>query len=115
MGVMAITLLDQITGNDSGLHKMIIQETMNAEVARLIYDARAAAGLTQAQLAHLVGTTQPVIARLEDADYRGHSLAMLVRIATALNRHVVIDIPEIEAADEEQASEQPPVKHKKSA
>ncbi len=32
-------------------------------------------------------TTQPVIARLEQADYEGHSLPML-RIAKALNRHL---------------------------
>jgi hypothetical protein len=31
-----------------------------------------------------VGTTQSVIARLEDADYEGHSLRMLARIASAV-------------------------------
>ena len=36
----------------------------------------------QKKLAKLVGTTQSVIARLEDADYQGHSLNMLGRIAT---------------------------------
>jgi transcriptional regulator with XRE-family HTH domain len=41
------------------------------------------AGLTQAELARKVGTTQSVIAHPEDADYAGHSLAMLERIATA--------------------------------
>jgi transcriptional regulator with XRE-family HTH domain len=40
-------------------------------------------GLTQAELAKKVGTTQSVIARLEDAEYKGHSLAMLERIAMA--------------------------------
>lgn len=39
----------------------------------------------------LVGTTASVICRLEDADYEGHSLAMLNRIAAALNKKVVID------------------------
>jgi predicted transcriptional regulator len=37
-----------------------------------------------------VGTTQSVISRLEDADYEGHSLAMLNRIAAAVERHVEI-------------------------
>ena len=41
------------------------------------------AGLTQAELAKKVGTTQSAIARLEDAEYGGHSLTMLERIATA--------------------------------
>jgi hypothetical protein len=38
----------------------------------------------------LIGTTASVICRLEDADYEGHSLAMLNRIAAALNRCVEI-------------------------
>ncbi|MDO8187637.1 helix-turn-helix domain-containing protein [Conexibacter sp. JD483] len=36
--------------------------------AALVRDARRSAGLTQAQLAERLGTTQPVIARLERAD-----------------------------------------------
>lgn len=65
-------------------------ERVNAEVARTIYDLRKAAGLTQKELADLVGTTQSVISRLEDADYGGHSLSMLSRIAGRLNRRLVI-------------------------
>ncbi len=53
------------------------------EVARKIFELRKKAGLTQAQLAKMIGTTASVISRLEDADYEGHSLAMLRRIAAA--------------------------------
>jgi predicted transcriptional regulator len=49
-----------------------------------------AAGLTQAELAAMVGSQQPVIARLEDADYQGHSLSMLQRIAAALKQRIDI-------------------------
>ena len=59
-------------------------------VARKIYDLRTQAGLTQRQLAKLVGTTASVICRLEDSDYEGHSLAMLNRIAEALDKRVEI-------------------------
>lgn len=59
-------------------------------VAEKIYRLREKAGLTQRQLAKLVGTTASVICRLEDADYEGHSLAMLNRIAAALNKRVEI-------------------------
>ncbi len=38
----------------------------------------------------LVGTTASVICLLEDADYEGHSLSMLRRIAAALHRRVEI-------------------------
>jgi DNA-binding XRE family transcriptional regulator len=60
----------------------------NDIVAHKIYELRKRAGLTQQQLAKLVGTTTSVICRLEDADYQGHSLAMLRRVASALNKRV---------------------------
>jgi DNA-binding XRE family transcriptional regulator len=62
----------------------------NDDVARKIYQLRTKAGLTQRQLAKLVGTTASVICLLEDADYEGHSLSMLRRIAEALDRRVEI-------------------------
>ncbi len=65
-------------------------ERVNAEVARLIYDRRKAAELSQRELAALVGTTQSVISRLEDADYDGHSLSMLSRIARALQQKLTV-------------------------
>src|ERR1700736_2575730 len=60
------------------------------EIARKIYALRTEAGLSQRQLAKLVVTTASVICRLEDADYEGHSLAMLRRIAAALEKRVEI-------------------------
>ena len=60
------------------------------DVARKIAALRTEAGLSQRQMAKLIGTTASVICRLEDADYEGHSLAMLNRIATAPNRRVEI-------------------------
>jgi ribosome-binding protein aMBF1 (putative translation factor) len=53
------------------------------DLALLVREMRDEAGLTQSELAKKVGTTQSVIARLEDAEYSGHSLAMLERIAAA--------------------------------
>ena len=60
------------------------------------FDARTAAGLTQAELAKAVGTTQSVISQLEDAEYQGHSLSMLRRIAAALNTRVEIRLVPVE-------------------
>ena len=65
-------------------------ERGNAEVARLIYDLRKEAGLSQQELANLVGTTQSVISRLEDADYNGHSLTMLNLIAEAIKQRLTV-------------------------
>jgi ribosome-binding protein aMBF1 (putative translation factor) len=88
----ALRILDRITGGDNDLKRLIDEEELNAKVARLIYAARTTAGLTQQQLAQRVGTTQPVIARLEDAEYRGHSLTMLQRIAHALHGQLEIHL-----------------------
>lgn len=62
----------------------------NYDVALKIHELREKAGLTQAALAKLVGTTPSVICRLEDADYEGHSLTMLRRIAAVVDRRVEI-------------------------
>ena len=65
-------------------------ERVNTEVAQLIHDLRKDAGLSQKELAELVGTTQSVISRLEDADYDGHSLSLLHRVADALNQKLTV-------------------------
>ena len=77
-------------GEDDELREMVAAERENLEVARKIYDLRTAAGLTQAQLAKKVGTTQSLISLLESADYDGHSMAMLRRIAVALEKRFEI-------------------------
>ena len=66
---------------------------------RILYffHGRNVAVLAQEQLAKRVGTKQPVIARLEDADYEGHSLNMLQRIAKALNRTLRVEMPQAAA------------------
>jgi DNA-binding XRE family transcriptional regulator len=73
-----------------GRLKSLEEGRANEEIARKIYELRTAEGLTQGQLAKLIGTTASVICRLEDADYEGHSLAMLRRIGAALNQRVEI-------------------------
>jgi ribosome-binding protein aMBF1 (putative translation factor) len=62
----------------------------SAQVSRQIHALRTEAGLTQRELAARIGTKHPVISRLEDDDYEGHSLSMLRRIARALGKRVEI-------------------------
>ncbi len=76
--------------DDPDFEKDFNEEMANLQVAHKIFHLRAKAGLTQKQLAGLIGTTPSVISRLEDADYEGHSLAMLRRIAEALGKRVEI-------------------------
>ncbi len=70
-------------------------ERDQAAIARLIYDLRTGAGLSQRALAERIGTTQSVISRLEDAEYRGQSLSMLTRIAKALGYTVTVSVSEV--------------------
>lgn len=88
----ARTIINRITGDDPELLTMIAEASINVKVAQLIYNARMEARLTQEELAVLVGTKQPNIARLEDADYEGHSLSMLQKIADALGRRIEITL-----------------------
>ena len=52
---------------------------------------REQAGLTQAQLAKKIGTQPSQISRIEDADYEGHSVETLRRIAAALHQRLRIE------------------------
>ncbi|MCY7321042.1 MAG: helix-turn-helix transcriptional regulator, partial [Phormidesmis sp. CAN_BIN36] len=74
---IALKVLQQMTAEDPEMEEMIKEASLNAELAQLLYQARTQAGLTQQQLADRIGTKQSVIARLEDAEYEGHSLSML--------------------------------------
>ncbi len=77
-------------GSDAQRITSLEREKLNAQIASRIAQVRTEAGLTQKQLAERVGTTQSVISRLEDAQYEGHSLSMLNRIAEALDQHVKV-------------------------
>lgn len=66
------------------------RERVNAKIARDLYELRIQNNLTQRQLARLVKTTASVISRLENADYPGHSLNMLQRIAAVFNQRVEV-------------------------
>lgn len=83
-------LYDRYVGSDKQLAEEYEQEELNAEIARKIYELRTKAGLSQRELARRVGTSASAICRLEDADYDGHSLGMLKRIAESLDQRLQI-------------------------
>lgn len=92
----ALKIIDNLISQDPELENLVREASLNAVVAQLIYEARTVRGLTQKELADRIGTKQSAIARLEDADYDGHSLSMLQKIARALNQRVEIKFSEIE-------------------
>ncbi|MEO0835594.1 MAG: helix-turn-helix transcriptional regulator [Cyanobacteria bacterium J06642_3] len=105
----AMEIIDRMIGDDTETRELYEQAKVNVHVAQLIYDARSSAGLSQIELARMVGTTQSVISRLEDADYEGHSLSMLNRVAQALNREVKIDLVPIASSLEDTSFPRPSV------
>ena len=63
-------------------------------LGQLIYDLRTEAGLSQRELAARMGTTQSVISRLEEGGGARNRIDTLARVATALDRHLVLSFPE---------------------
>ena len=86
----ALKILNNMGSKIPNFHQTVEEEVANREVASRIYRLRKDSGLSQQELAERIETTQSVISRLEDADYEGHSLAMLNRIAAAVHRRVEI-------------------------
>lgn len=87
----AVEILDRVfIGDDQARREAVDKAVEDALVGQMIYDIRTQAGLTQKQLAELAGTDQAVISRLEDADYEGHTMSMLRRIAKALGKRVEV-------------------------
>ena len=86
---------------DPDLAEAVESASFSADVARKVYEARKSAGLSQKKLAELSGTHQSVISRIEDADYDGHSLKLLQRIAAALDRKLHIEFSACPSASDE--------------
>jgi DNA-binding XRE family transcriptional regulator len=62
------------------------------DVALRLADLRRQRGLTQAQVADMLGTKQQNISRLENPAYRGHTLSMLSRYARALGGELLVTV-----------------------
>ena len=86
----AIEIIDRRFFKTKKARAEVDEARSSARVARQIRRLRTDAGLSQRQLAGLVGTTASVICRLEDDDYEGHSLTMLRRLAGVLGKRVEI-------------------------
>ncbi|MGA2498009.1 MAG: helix-turn-helix transcriptional regulator [Tepidisphaeraceae bacterium] len=81
-----VDLLDPILGNARRLRELNARLSLDAMVARLIFDSRVNAGLNQGQLAERIGSRQPAISRVENGI--GHTPRMLNRIFKALGHHL---------------------------
>ena len=82
--------LDRYIRNDPDQQEGYEEALADYDGARKIYELRSKAGFSQREPARRIGTTASVICQPEDADYQGHSLLMLRRIAAALGKRVEI-------------------------
>jgi transcriptional regulator with XRE-family HTH domain len=69
------------------------------DIALQLAALRQARGLTQKQVAELLGTKQQAIARLEDPAYSGHSLSMVRRYVEALGASLDVTVVPRETSD----------------
>ncbi len=68
------------------------------DIALQLAALRQSRGLTQKQVADLLGTKQQAVARLEDPAYTGHSLTMVRRYVEALGASLKMSVVLAESA-----------------
>jgi ribosome-binding protein aMBF1 (putative translation factor) len=86
----ALKIINSMMKNDPELQEMVRESSISAQVADIVYQARESAGLSQEQLAELVGINPSVIAKLEDAEDLVDCLSILAKITVALDWHLEI-------------------------
>lgn len=85
-------LTEKLLKQDPSLAEEFKKADQAWDIAFQIHALREQAGLTQKQLAELVGTKQSNIARIEDADYTGYTLKTLEKVTKALKARLEIKI-----------------------
>ncbi len=84
--------MEKILKEDPSFQEELDKADRAWDIAFQIRDLRVKAGLTQKQLAELVGTKQSNIARVEGADYTSYTLTTLEKVTKALKAKLEIKI-----------------------
>ena len=79
-------LYDKHIANDPEMVQFYEDEHQRVIIGSEIYELRNKIGLTQAELAHRVGTTKEVIDEIEYADYEENRQETIERIFVVLNQ-----------------------------
>ena len=88
----ALAIINNLIGKDSQIQQKVNESYLKAEVGQLIYDTRNQAGLTEKQLADLIGVDESIIEDLEAGDYEGNAVIMLQKIAVVLKQRIKIEL-----------------------
>ena len=84
----------RIGAQSAKFRRVYDDELGRLRLAHRITELREKCGLTQAQLADKVGTTQAGISRLENPNYRNYSLTTLEKVAAALGARLRVELEE---------------------
>ncbi len=88
----AIIILKHRLSQDRTLATLVEEERKQLKIAEKIHEARQAAGLSQEDLAKMIGSTQSAIARLESGEYERLSISTLLKVSLALNCRLKVEL-----------------------
>lgn len=89
--------------DDSEFEMRLAGASLRMDFAQLVYDLRTRAGLSQAELAERMGTTQSAIARIENSG-TNPTLELIERLARATGVQVVLSVAAPTPGEEDQRS-----------
>jgi len=84
--------IDRELARDPKFRREVEETLMGMRIEQDVAALRELRGVTQAQLAQMLGVKQPVIGRIEAGKAQNIGIRMLVRIATALGGQVHLSI-----------------------
>ncbi|MGH8929468.1 MAG: helix-turn-helix domain-containing protein [Egibacteraceae bacterium] len=84
-------LRGEFAAEDADFEPEVTQARLRLAYGRFVYDLRAAAGLTQRELAARMGTTQSAIARMEGGAVNP-TVSLLSRLAQALDLRMTLTV-----------------------
>jgi ribosome-binding protein aMBF1 (putative translation factor) len=87
----AAAILDRVVFNTPQRKAALEQTRREMALGEKIARLREKNAMTQQQLADKIGTHASAICRLESADYDGHSMATLQKVADALGMLLIVD------------------------
>lgn len=85
-------LTEKLLEKDPSLKEEFKKTDLALDIAGQVHDLRKRAGLTQEELANLMGTSQPHVARIESADYKSYSRKTLEKVAKALKARLEVKV-----------------------
>ena len=85
-----VEILRNLHGNDPVREARVEEELMKIRLLQMFVQMREEAGITQAELARRMRTTQSVISRIESGNYQRITISTLLKAAVATNHKLKV-------------------------